>query len=329
MADTVNLVGEIGKSNIPKPLLKWVGGKGQIIDKVLGRFPHTINGYHDVFMGGGSVLMGLLWLQREGKITINGSIHAYDLNPSLIGFYQNVKHKPGELFKAVEEIAKVYVSLGEDGTKNHSPATLEEGQGSRESYYYWIRSQFNKETDKTLVVSSAYFLFLNKTGFRGMYREGPNGFNIPYGHPKNPVILDEDALEQTSANIQDVIFTCCTFQDSFETIREGGGQNHMVYLDPPYAPEDGNSFVGYTKSGFPLEQHQELFVQTMDISGTHHVMMSNADVPLVREHLTESEDAYTYEVVSCRRAINSKNPGARTNEVILTSYTTITKESAP
>jgi len=316
--DTVNLVGEIGKSDIPKPLLKWVGGKGQIIDKVLGRFPNTINGYHEVFLGGGSVLMGLLWLQREGKITINGSIHAYDLNPSLIGFYQNVKEKPKELLKAVQKISKEYLKLVEDGNKNRSPETHEEALGSRESYYYWIRSQFNKETDKTLIVSSAYFLFLNKIGFRGMYREGPNGFNIPYGHPKNPVILDEDALKQTSANIQGVTFTCCTFQDSFDKIREGGGQNHMVYLDPPYAPEDGNSFVGYTKSGFPLEQHQELFENTTDISGAHHVMMSNADVPLVKEHL--SEDIYTYEVVSCRRAINSKNPGARTNEVILTSY---------
>lgn len=319
MTNNVTLVDEINKSDIPKPLLKWVGGKGQILDKVLRRFPSIINDYHEIFLGGGSILMGLLWLQRNGKITINGTLHAYDLNPSLIGFYQNVKDTPEELFKEVEKISSVYLTLEEDGLINRSPKTYEEALTTKESYYYWIRSQFNNETDKTLVISSAYFLFLNKIGFRGMYREGPKGFNIPYGHPKNPVILDKNALIQTSSNIQGVIFTCGSFQKSFENIHKGGGMNHMVYLDPPYASKDEKSFVGYTKDGFGLEQHQDLFNLTNEISVSHNVMMSNADVPLVREHL--SEGTYIYEVVSCRRAINSKNPGARTNEVILTNYT--------
>jgi DNA adenine methylase len=311
----IERVGPVTKSDIPKPLLKWVGGKGQIIDTILARFPKKIINYHEPFLGGGSVLMGMLWLQREGHLTVNGHIYAYDLNPALIGFYQNVKDVPDKLYKAVKKISDVYMACETEGPVNRCPSTLQEAKSSKESYYYWIRQQYNQPKAKTSVISSARFLFLNKTGFRGMYREGPRGFNIPYGHPKNPCILDPEALTQTSSYIQGVTFTHCDFQKVFEGIT---GSDNMIYLDPPYAPESDTSFVGYTKDGFPMDNHLGLFQRINEQSPDNHLMMSNSDVPLVRENL--SEDHYTFEVVSCRRAINSKNPGAKTNEVILTTY---------
>jgi DNA adenine methylase len=148
-----------------------------------------------------------------------------------------------------------------------------------------------------------------------MYREGPNGFNIPYGNNKNPKIIDEQELKTVSELIKGVHFIHCDFSKAFENIQ---GENNLLYLDPPYAPENDKSFVGYTKDGFDISQHKTLFELTHTASEKNNIMMSNANVQLVRDNLPDTE--YTYEVISCRRAINCKNPGAKTDEVIITNY---------
>ena len=76
---------------IPKPLLKWVGGKTQILDDVMSLFPTKIKNYHEPFIGGGSVLIGLLTYINAGKIKLTGKIYASDLNSNLIGFYKNIQ----------------------------------------------------------------------------------------------------------------------------------------------------------------------------------------------------------------------------------------------
>ena len=82
---------DFSKINIIKPFLKWVGGKTQIIEKILGEFPTSMENYQEIFLGGGSVLFGLLCLQQEGKIEIKGKIYAYDFNKSLIYLYKNIQ----------------------------------------------------------------------------------------------------------------------------------------------------------------------------------------------------------------------------------------------
>ena len=89
-------------------------------------------------------------------------------------------------------------------------------------------------------------------------------------------------------------------------------------MDPPYAPENDTSFVEYTKEGFDIEQHKNLFAMCNDVSENAKLMMSNANVPLIREYFNEG--VYNYKVISCRRAINSTNPGARREEVVITNY---------
>ena len=304
----------INKKDIPRPLLKWVGGKGQIIDKLLKNVPNKINNYHEIFVGGGSVLIMILWAREKGFITIDGSINVYDLNKALIGTYINIKEKKDELFKKTNKLETVFNSCELDNG-DRKPQTEEEALKSKESYYYWIRQQYNEQKDKLSVLSSAYFIFLNKTGFRGMYREGPNGYNIPYGNYKNPKILDKDELEYISSLISDVNFIHSDFSESLNGIQD---DDNFVYLDPPYAPENDKSFVGYTKDGFGIEQHELLFNLTKNVSGKNKIMMSNANVQLIRDNL--SPEIYNYEVVSCRRAINSKDPGAKTEEVIITNY---------
>jgi len=313
--DNINM-DKITKKDIPRPLLKWVGGKGQIIDKLIKQLPDKkINNYHELFVGGGSFLIMMLWAKEKKYITINGNINVYDLNEALIETYNNIKNNKNELYERIKQIEEEFNSCEIDGDVKRKPVNKEDAMTSKESYYYWIRKQYNELSDKSTIESSSYFIFLNKTGFRGMYREGPNGYNIPYGNYKNPKILEKGEIDYISNLIKDVNFYNSDFSKSIENIK---GENNFIYLDPPYAPENDKSFVGYTKDGFGIEQHELLFNLTNKISEKNMIMMSNANVKLIRDNL--SPDYYKYEVVSCRRAINSKNPGAKTEEVIITNY---------
>jgi DNA adenine methylase len=296
-----------------KPFLKWVGGKTQILDTVLDLFPATMKSYHEPFLGGGSVLLGFLNKVRDGSIELTGQVYASDLNVHLISLYKNVQERPTELIAAVKVVTDEF-ALCTGSVVNRKPTTIEEARTSAESYYYWIRQRFNAipAVEREGVAASAMFLFLNKTCFRGVYREGPRGFNVPFGHYKNPTIVTEQHIHDVSDLIQGVVFTHQSFQDSFGSASTGD----FVYLDPPYAPEQATSFVGYTADGFTLENHKHLFTVAKGMKERKvNILMSNADVPLVKEAFVSP--AYTTRIISCRRAINSKEPASRTNEVLI------------
>lgn len=283
-----------------KPFLKWVGGKTQILDPVLGSFPREINDYHEIFVGGGSVLFAVL-----EKCDVRGKVHAYDLNEALINVYKDVQSRPKELHEEVMKLLNVYDGL--TGTEiNRKPTNEREALTSKESYYYWIRHMYNSNIGDR----SAMFIFMNKTCFRGVFREGPNGFNVPYGHYKTtPQFVTLDEFEKISKSIQCVEFVHCDFRGAIARVKPGD----FMYLDPPYAPETKTSFVGYTKDGFGLKDHEELF-EMMKVSGAKFVM-SNAGVDLVRSAFSD----YKILDIKARRAINSKHPEATTTEVIVRS----------
>jgi DNA adenine methylase len=163
-------------------------------------------------------------------------------------------------------------------------------------------------------LGSAMFIFMNKTGFRGAFREGPHGFNIPYGNPKNVTIFDPIHLEKVHVLLAPVLFQCCDFSAVPDRIQPGD----FVYMDPPYVPETAQSFVNYTAAGFPAEKHGELFrwIHDMTVLGIH-VVMSNADMDSVRREFPEPK--YHIQSLQCRRAIHSKNPGTFTSEVIISN----------
>jgi DNA adenine methylase len=297
---------------IKKPFLKWVGGKTQIIKTVFEHFPSAMQNYHEPFLGGGSVLLALL---SQPHLKITGKIYASDLNVTLISVYQYVQKQPAELIAAVKKITAAFAEA--KGTVvNRKPATFSEAQSSPESYYYWIRQTFNAlpPAAHTTLEAAALFLFLNKTCFRGMYREGPNGFNVPYGNYNQPSILDEAHIYAVSALIQPVIFTAQSYQTALKEVQPGD----FVYLDPPYAPLNEKSFVGYNAEGFTLEQHNQLFAQCASLAEKKvRFLLSNAEVPLVTTAFPAP--VYQTRVVSCRRAIHAKAPAARTNEVLITN----------
>lgn len=291
-----------------KPFLKWVGGKTQILEEVLSHFPKEITNYHEPFVGGGSVLLGVLSQIKNGKLKLTGKVYASDLNSNLIGLYKNIQTQPDVLIAEVKKLTDEFTKC--KGTEvNRKASTLAEAQTSPESYYFWVRSKFNAlpKEDKTTPAASAMLLFLNKTCFRGLYREGPNGFNVPFGNYKAPTILDEAHIREVSALIKDVVFSTASFTESMAKV----APTDFMYLDPPYAPESETSFVSYTSDGFDLKAHKALF----ELCGKAKFLMSNADVKLVRDAFPQPQ--YTTKSISCRRAINSKNPEATTTEVLI------------
>ena len=295
--------------NIQKPFLKWVGGKSQILHKILGHFPSKMNSYHEIFLGGGSVLLALLSLQKRGSFQIEGDIYAYDLNPYLINVYHQIQTQPKKFYKSLSEYWNTYGNLS--GTIiNRQPQTLEEAKSSKESYYYWVRNYFN-QMDKLTPEGAAVFVFLNKTCFRGLYREGPQGFNVPYGHyKKTPVMITPSELENIHQLIQNVKFKCSPFQESLS----GASKGDFIYLDPPYVPENPQSFVKYTHDGFNLETHQELFRILKELHQQKiKLVLSNSNVELVLDTFRD----FSRENLQARRAINAKKPGSTTTEVII------------
>jgi DNA adenine methylase len=304
------------KIHIPKPILKWVGGKTQIIDKLIADFPVEINNYREAFLGGGSVLLTLLSYVKSGIIKIHGNIYAYDLNEPLIYIYKNIQTHHNELYDILQTIITDFNGCG-NGEINRTPRNIEEAKISKENYYYWIRSEYNKLclNDKKGILGSAMFIFLNKTCFRGVFRVGPKGFNVPYGHYNNPEIINKEHLQEIHNLIQNVLFECCDFNTSLTNIES----NDFVYLDPPYAPETDTSFVGYTENGFNIEKHNNLFKLIHTLTDTNKkIMLSNADVTLVRENFTNEK--YKTLSILCKRSINSKNPDAKAKEVIIKNY---------
>ena len=293
-----------------KPFLKWVGGKTQIIDKIITKIPKEMNNYHEIFLGGGSVLFAILSLQKQNKIVIKNKIYAYDINSVLINVYKNIQNNQGELYNCIDFYIKEYDGL--NGTViNRNPISISEAKTSKESYYYWLRKKYN-DIPKNTIECSALFMIINKTCFRGIYREGPNGYNVPYGHYKNtPTIISKTELNYISDLIKDVEFKDCSFIESIKNVKE----DDFVYLDPPYAPENTKSFVGYVAGGFNLEAHLSLFKEIKKL-GQIKFLMSNAKVELVIDNFK----SFKMEDVIVRRSINSKNPGSTTIEIMVYNY---------
>lgn len=303
---------EYNINNIQKPFLKWVGGKTQIIKNILDIIPYEIENYHELFVGGGSVLLAILSLQKNNNIIIKDKIYAYDINKNLINLYKDIQNNKDELFKFIQIHTNIYDKLT-GNTINRKPLNIEEAYTSKESYYYWVRNKFNT-MDKDTIEHSAIFLFLNKTCFRGIYREGPNGFNVPYGHYKTtPSIIKKIDLDNISYLIKDVIFIHSDFNTSINKIKE----NDFVYLDPPYFQENSKSFVGYDKSGFNLETHKQLFNHIIELDKNNiKFILSNSYVDFVVEYFKN----FNQEKINARRAINSKNPASIVNEIMVFNY---------
>lgn len=277
-----------------KSLLKWVGGKGKYIDDILKYFPKEMDNYHELFLGGGSVLLGLLTLYNNKQIIIKNKIYASDLNNALIHFYKNVQSNPSELYETCVQYEEQY--------KTHQ---------NKEQYYYEMRDKYNCLKNYSTIDASALFVFLNKTGFRGMYRVGPKGFNVPFGNYKNPTILNKTDLYVVSELIQSVIFIISDFKDRFQNINK----NDFVYLDPPYYPIKQQSFVKYNLNGFNDNEHTHLFKQCRLFKEQSIIfVLNNSNAKYVRDYF----DGFEIITYMARRSINAKKPESEEKEILIT-----------
>ncbi len=299
-----------------KSPIKWVGGKSKLFDSISQHYPSEINNYHELFVGGGSALIGLLDMVEKSKIKINGKIYAYDYNEVLIAYYKFLQSDYQALYMKVSQLKNnlMYQKRKEEKEvekKKKKELTEEDKEiikkmhERRSEFYYQIRTIYNnRKLDEEKI---AMFVFLNKTCFRGVFRlNKKGGFNVPYGNYDNPQIVNKENLKKISELIKDVEFICCDFE-KVKNIKK----DDFVYMDPPYVPEKKNGFVSYGKTGFVKEKHEALFKICNDMKCKW--VLSNSNTETVRNALKK----FNIREINARRAINSKNPAAKTKEVII------------
>ena len=281
-----------------KPFLKWVGGKTKLLSEIEKNLPKNLIkksfNYVEPFLGGGAVFFHLIQKFDIEKAYLN------DLNNKLIDVYSDVRDKNTELIQKLKKLESDYY-----------------GSSDKKTFFLDKRNEFN--TIKKSTQKSALFVFLNKTGFNGMYRENSKGeYNIPFGQMKAPVICNKDLLEKTSKllNEKDITFFSKSFDKLILTEKDT-----FYYLDPPYRPiSKTSSFTDYTKSSFNDTTQRTLkeYCDKIDKSGSFF-MQSNS----------YSDDGFFQKLYKNRKINNLKvtrtisadgNKRNKVKEIIIKNY---------
>jgi len=261
-----------------RPFVKWVGGKQAIASKLIEYFPTTFRTYYEPFIGGGSVFFSLL--PREGVIC--------DQNTWLIDTYLAIREDWAL-------VAKILDSL--ENTKED---------------YLKIRCIPHVQLD--LFQRAAHFIYLNKTGFRGLFRVNKNGgFNVPYG-AYDRRYYDPENLEAASIALQNVEIRCGDFELGIDEITD----KDFMYLDPPYHKLGGYSdFNRYTKEKFYEEDQRRLAIlcRELDTKGVRWAL-SNSDTELIRDLYY----GYHFNEIKNRREINLNSQSRSITELLITNY---------
>lgn len=244
-----------------KPFIKWVGGKGQLIEQLEALLPADFDErenvtYIEPFVGGGAMLFHIL--QTYKNVT-----HAVinDINPELTNCYTTVRDHPKELISSLSAIQEDYYKIGDEDAKKE--------------YYMYIRDRFNnKPVDP--VENATLFFFLNRTCFNGLYRVNKAGrFNVPHGRYKHPLICDPETILADSRLLQRATILTGDFENTLEYL----GENNFFYFDPPYRPLNNTSnFTDYTKDSFNDDEQIRLkcFCDRLQDAGIPF-MLSNSD----------------------------------------------------
>jgi DNA adenine methylase len=265
---------------IPRPFVKWVGGKTQILDE-LKESIHEFDGrYLEPFVGGGALFFELGF----SKATIS------DTNRELINCYVVVRDQVEVLIEKLKE--HIY----------------------NKEYYYEVRALDPDNLDS--VSRAARMIFLNKAGYNGLYRVNSKGkFNVPFGRYKNPTICDQDNLRGCSAALNNIDVACASFDSVLDTAKKGD----FVYFDPPYVPVSETAyFTSYQKNGFS-EGDQKRLVGVFDELSRHRIpaMLSNSDVPWIHEHYKKHNIRV---IKARRSVNSNANRRGLVGEVIVTNY---------
>lgn len=266
------------------PIVKWVGGKRQLMFELLKNMPKSYNRYFEPFIGGGALFFELQ--PQNGYIS--------DMNEELINLYTVVKD---DVYKLIDDLNKHKVS---------------------KEYFLKIRNLDRTEKYNSLsdVKKASRFIYLNRTCFNGMYRVNSQGqFNVPFGNYKNPRIVDAENLINCSKLLKNTEICCADFSEILNKVQKGD----FVYFDPPYVPlNETSSFTSYTKDGFDLDMQFKLrdVCDELDSMGVMF-MLSNSDTKLVNELYS----SYEIKKVFASRAINANGNGrGKITEVLVRNY---------
>lgn len=275
----------------PKPFVKWVGGKRQLLKqfKEMDLYPPEgfdplKHAYFEPFVGGGAVFLDLL----PKKAVLS------DLNFELVVTYNVIKNDVENLINSLKKY-------------NYD-----------KDLFLKVRSQ-NPQKLSDLKVATR-FIFLNRTCFNGMYRVNKKGeFNVPFGKYNNPLICDEDNLRKISKALQKVKIVCKDYKHVLKKAKKGD----FVYFDPPYYPVNRTSnFTGYTSEGFFEKEQTELRDTFVELHKRGcFVMLSNSDTPFINKLYSNLDKKIKLHKVSAGRNINSKASGrGKIKEVLVINY---------
>ena len=261
-----------------RPVLKWAGGKQQLLPQLLSRVPETYGRYIEPFFGGGALFFALA--PKNAVIA--------DSNAEIISLYRQLAKGAGAVIAAMK------------------------GHAYDEAHFYAVRAQSFESLSS--VEAAARTLYLNRSCFNGLYRVNRQGaFNVPFGRYNNPRLCDAPGLEAAGRALAAAEIFCADYRDVLAAQARPGD---FVYLDPPYLPAGGYAdFKRYTKEQFREADHRALAdeVRRLAVLGCH-VLLSNAKHPLVWELYGD----FAIEVVPARRNISSRAATRRGEEVIVT-----------
>lgn len=274
------------KNKLVLPVVKWVGGKRQLLNEIEKCIPKYTK-YYEPFVGGGAVLFHL----QPQKAVIN------DINSELINLYQVIKDNVEEL---INDLVK---------HKNKS------------DYYYDIR-EWDRDKEKYNSLSSiekaSRIIYLNKTCYNGLFRVNRSGeFNSPFGNYKNPNIVNDSILRAVNIyfNKANITFKCGDFEEAIKGIRKGS----FVYFDPPYDPVSNSAnFTGYDKGGFDRDEQMRLknLCDRLDKRGIKFLLSNSAT-----DFILELYQDYKIEIVKAKRVINSQgDKRGEVDEVLVRNY---------
>lgn len=275
------------RNNLVAPVVKWVGGKRQLINEIHKYIPTEISTYYEPFLGGGAVLFHL----QPPKAIVN------DINEELINLYEVIKDNVDDLVA--------------DLKKHRNDA----------DYFYEIR-ELDRDKEKycqlTPVERASRIHYLNKTCYNGLFRVNRAGeFNSPFGRYQNPNIVNETTLREVSKyfNKAKITFKCCDFADVVKGIRKGS----FVYFDPPYDPvSDSANFTGYDKGGFNREEQKRLkkLCDKLNDRGIKF-LLSNSATNFIQDLYSQ----YNIVIINAKRTINSKgDKRGEVDEVLIRNY---------
>ena len=287
-----------------EPILKWAGGKRQLLDALYDRFPESYDRYHEPFVGGGAVFFDLE--------PAAGSVN--DTNPRLVSLYERVRDEPDRLIERLE-------SFDDPGSEpDPSQPYAETTQRGREvdTYYYQQRARFNDRPytgEYDPLAEAALLIYLNRTCYNGLYRENADGgFNVPMGRYANPDWVVRDRIRRASEALGDVTVR----NRDFEYVLDVAAPGDLVYFDPPYEPMSPTAdFTAYSAAGFDRADQRRLLdaATKLDERGVS-VVLSNSGVM----YEPYAEAGFHVDTVGATRAINSDGDGRdEVDEVIATT----------